>query len=86
MASEAHEKKRAGMIAKLPEKTGKTLEQWVRVAKRAPAAARASEAEREILRTELRSRIDALTAECSDQSNRGNGLANASIRACDEDS
>ena len=43
MASEAHEKKRAGMIAKLPEKTGKTLEQWVRVAKRAPAAARASD-------------------------------------------
>jgi hypothetical protein len=43
MASEAHEKKRAGMIAKLPAKTGRTLEQWVRIAARAPAAARASD-------------------------------------------
>ena len=32
----AHEKKRQGMIRNLPEKTGKTLEQWLRIASRAP--------------------------------------------------
>ena len=38
MASAAHEKKVAGMIANLPEKTGKTLAQWVRIASRCPGA------------------------------------------------
>ena len=28
MASDAHEKKRQGMIANLPEKTGRSLEEW----------------------------------------------------------
>ena len=34
----AHEKKRQGMIRNLPETTGKSLEQWLRIARRAPVA------------------------------------------------
>ena len=36
MASASHQKKIQGMIANLPEKTGKTLAQWIRIATKAP--------------------------------------------------
>ena len=36
MASAAHEKKVQGMIAKLPEKTGKTLAERVRIVRTSP--------------------------------------------------
>ena len=36
MASAAHDKKVQGMIANLPENTGKTLAQWIRIVARAP--------------------------------------------------
>jgi len=32
----AHEKKRQGMIVNLPHKTGRTLAQWIAIARRAP--------------------------------------------------
>lgn len=42
MASASHEKKIQGMIANLPEKTGKTLAQWIRIAAKAPVASDAT--------------------------------------------
>lgn len=44
MASASHEKKIQGMIANLPEKTGKTLAQWIRIAAKAPVASDADRA------------------------------------------
>ena len=38
MASASHAKKVQGMIANLPEKTGKTLAQWIRIVARSPVA------------------------------------------------
>jgi len=36
MATARHDKKVQGMIANLPEKTGKTLAQWIRVVTKSP--------------------------------------------------
>ncbi len=44
MASASHDKKVQGMIANLPEKTGKTLAQWIRIVARAPVATDAERA------------------------------------------
>ncbi len=44
MASASHEKKLQGMIANLPEKTGKTLAQWIRIVARSPVATDAERA------------------------------------------
>ncbi len=44
MASASHDKKVQGMIANLPEKTGKTLAQWIRVLAKCPAATDAERA------------------------------------------
>ncbi len=44
MASASHDKKVQGMIANLPEKTGKTLAQWIRIVARSPVATDAERA------------------------------------------
>ena len=44
MASASHDKKIEGMIANLPEKTGKTLAQWIRVLAKSPAGTDAEHA------------------------------------------
>ncbi len=44
MASASHTKTVQGMIANLPEKTGKTLAQWIRIVARSPAATDAERA------------------------------------------
>ena len=38
MASDIHDKKVQGMIANLPEKTGKSLDQWISIAAKAPVS------------------------------------------------
>ena len=44
MASTSHEKKIQGMIANLPDKTGKTLAQWIRTLAKSPGATDADRA------------------------------------------
>ena len=46
MASATHDKQVKGMIANLPEKTGKTLAQWIRVLAACPAATHPTDSER----------------------------------------